>query len=133
MRLWNLLRWQRLQLRCHGARRKPHKQKKYYCRKNATCTQALHLAPKWRRAKSSTTKRGLFVFVAEVGSYDARLQVFKRTQVLDDITPGIVEEQLAVLGPSDCNDPFKIVAVFKQIIDRLGNAPAGNNRDFWTR
>ena len=83
--------------------------------------------------RSQLHERGLFVLVAEVGPHDTRLQVFKCPQVFDDVAASIIEEQFAILGAPDRDNPFKIVPVFKQIIDGLGNATAGDYRDFGAR
>ena len=55
----------------------------------------------------------------------ARLQIFERAQILDDIAPGIVEEQLAILGAADRDNPFEFIAILEQIVDGLSNAAPG--------
>jgi hypothetical protein len=83
-------------------------------------------------AAPQRTKVDLFVLVAEVGSHYACLQVFERAEVFDDVAAGIIKKQLTIFSAPDCDNPFKIVPVLKQIIDSLGNATAWDNRDFRT-
>jgi hypothetical protein len=75
---------------------------------------------------------GLLVFVAEMRADNPCLQVLESPQVFDDIPAGVIEEEFAILGAPDRDNPFEIVAVFEQIIDGLGNAPTRNNRNLGT-
>src|SRR5258705_10501807 len=73
------------------------------------------------------------VFVAEMRAHDTCFQIFKRAQVFDNIAAGIVEEQLAVLGAPDRDNPFELIAILEQIVDGLSDAAARDNRDLWAR
>jgi len=83
--------------------------------------------------ETGETRGGLFVLVAEVRSNNPRFEVFERAQIFNDIAPGIVEKQLAIFGATDRDNPFQIVAIFKQVIDRLGHASARDDRNFRSR
>ena len=63
-------------------------------------------------------------------AHDTRFQVFQRAQVFDDVAAGVVEEQLAVLGAPDRDNPFELIAILEQIVDGLSDAAARNS---WTR
>src|ERR1700730_8213087 len=82
---------------------------------------------------SSNPPLGLLVFVAEMGAHDTCFQVLKRAKVLDDVAASVIKEQFAIFGAPDSNNPFKIVSVFQQVIDSLGNATARDDRDFLAR
>ncbi len=82
--------------------------------------------------ESERVRDGVPVFVAEVRAYDARLQVFQGAQILDDVTAGVIEEQLAILGAADRDYPFEIIPIFEQIVDGLRHSPTRNYRDLWT-
>src|SRR5258708_24460171 len=66
-------------------------------------------------------------------AHDTRFQVFQRAQVFDDIAAGVVEEQLAVLGAPDRDNPFELIAILEQIVDGLSDAAARNDRNLWAR
>ena len=78
-------------------------------------------------------RREADVFVAEVRAHDTRFQIFQRAQVFDDIAAGIIKEQFAVLGASDRDDPFELIAILEQIIDGLSDATARDDGNFWAR
>jgi hypothetical protein len=63
-----------------------------------------------------------------MGANNPRLQVLERAEVFHNVAASIVEEQLAALGASDRYDPFEIVAIFKQIVDRLSHTATGDYR-----
>jgi hypothetical protein len=80
----------------------------------------------------ASARRSL-VFVAEMRAHDTRLQVFQRAQVFDDVAAGVVEEQLAVLGAPNRDNPFEFIAILEQIVDGLSDATARDDGNLRTR
>ena len=83
--------------------------------------------------KASSELFSSLVLVAEMRPHDARLEIFESAKILDDIAAGIIKEQLAIFGATDGNDPFQIVAVFKQVVNRLSNATTRDDSDSRSR
>src|SRR5215470_2921743 len=75
----------------------------------------------------------LLRLVAEVCARDPLLQVLERAEVFDDVAAGVVEEDLAVLVAPDRDQPFEIVAIFEEVVDRLADAAPRDDRDFGPR
>src|SRR5262249_17440408 len=92
--------------------------------------------PRYARASlTASTARGApsVRLVPEVRARDALLQVLERTQVLDDVAAGVVEEDLAVLvGPAG-DQPPEVRAVLEQIVDGLRDATSRNDGDLRSR
>ena len=73
------------------------------------------------------------VDISEVGPRDALLQILERSKVLDDIATGVVEEDLPVLVSADRHEPLELVTILEEIVDRLSNSPARDDRDLGLR
>src|ERR1051325_11278116 len=62
-------------------------------------------------------------------SGDALLQVFQCAQIFDDITAGVVKENLSVFVAPHRYQPIELVPIFEQIVDRLRHPFAWNDDD----
>jgi len=75
--------------------------------------------------------RRLLGLLSEVRPSDAFLEVLERTEVLDDVSSGVVEKYFAAFVAPYCDEPVEVVAILNQVVDGLRNAFARDDRNLW--